>query len=442
MHVATSKSSALLVLAGIVWASAANSQGLGDDMASPPNIVLILADDVGREVLRCYGGRSYKTPNLDRLAADGVRLTHAYTMPVCHATRICLLTGKYPFRLGHPDWGTFPTEAEGRTLASALNQAGYATAIVGKWQLGLLREDLEQPHRLGFDEYALFGWHEGPWYYQPYIWQNGRLRDDVRDRYGPDVVCDYLIDFIDRHKTRPFVAFYSMSLCHAETNDLDRPAPVGPHGRYDSYAEMAAKMDVNVGRIIEALEARGLGESTLVIFTADNGTAAHNLIDAEGGEYVYEPVISLMNDRRVAGGKGTLTDWGTRVPFIAYWPGTLARGQVSDALTDVSDILPTLAEATAAKLPQDVQLDGHSLWPVLRGESVAGRPWVFAEHQGRCFVRDRRWKLYEDGKLFDMQADPDERTPVVDRSSDTESDTAREKLEQALAELKSVQSSG
>ena len=106
--------------------------------------------------------------------------------------------------------------------------------MVGKWQLALLGENLQHPHRMGFDEYCLYGWHEGPWYYRPHIWQNGKLRNDVRERYGPDVVCDYLIDFIERNKNGPFFAFYSMSLCHAETNDLDEPAPTGPKGRYDS----------------------------------------------------------------------------------------------------------------------------------------------------------------------------------------------------------------
>ena len=127
-----------------------------------PNIVLVLVDDVGREALGCYGGTSYKTPSIHRLAAGGVRLTHAYAMPVCHPTRICLLTGQYPFRLGNPLWGSFPPQAERRTLAQVLKNAGYATAVVGKWQLALLKDDLDQLCRMGFDEYCLFGWHEGP----------------------------------------------------------------------------------------------------------------------------------------------------------------------------------------------------------------------------------------------------------------------------------------
>jgi arylsulfatase A len=136
--------------------------------ASKPNILLILADDVGREVLGCYGGTSYKTPNIDQLAVDGVRFEHSYVMPVCHPTRTTLLTGQYPYRLGHPVWGSFPREAEKRTLPALLRAAGYATAVAGKWQLTLLKDDLEQPRRMGFDKYCLYGWHEGPWYYQPH----------------------------------------------------------------------------------------------------------------------------------------------------------------------------------------------------------------------------------------------------------------------------------
>ena len=312
--------------------------------AQQPNIVLILADDVGREVLGCYGGTSYKTPNIDRLAASGMRFQHFYTMPVCHPTRICLMTGQYPFRLANPPWGTFPKSAESRTLANILKRAGYATAIAGKWQLALLKDDLQQPHRMGFDEYCLYGWHEGPWYYQPYIWQNGKRRTDVQDRYGPDVTCDYVIDFIERNKSRPFFAFYSMELCHAETNDLEKPAPVGPNGRYDTYAEMVDKMDERVGRVVAALDRLQLRNNTLVVFTTDNGTAAHNLAGVEGDELIYEPVVSKMGDREIPGGKATLTDWGTRVPLIASWPGTIVPGQVSDDLVDMSDILPSLAD--------------------------------------------------------------------------------------------------
>jgi arylsulfatase A len=402
--------------------------------ARPPNIVLILADDVGREVLGCYGGTSYPTPNLDRLAAGGSRYLHAYTMPVCHPTRICLLTGQYPFRLGHPEWGTFPRHAERRTLAAVLKRAGYATAIAGKWQLALLKDDLQQPSRMGFDEYCLYGWHEGPWYYQPHIWQNGKRRADVRDRYGPDVICEYLIDFMKRNKDRPFFAFYSMELCHAETNDLDKPAPVGPNGRYDTYAEMATKMDERVGRVVAALDRLGLRENTLVLLMADNGTAARNLINVKGTEYIYENVVSKLGDLTIPGGKGTLTDWGTRVPLLMNWPGTIKPGEVNHELVDVSDVLPSLAKMAAAPLPNNVKLDGQSTAAPKR-DQVAPRRWVFAEHEGKCFVRNQRWKLYNDGRFYDMDVDPDEQRPLADDSLSAEGLSVRSQLNQALERL-------
>jgi arylsulfatase A len=356
-------------------------------------------------------------------------------MPVCHPTRICLLTGQYPFRLGNPPWGTFPVDAESRTVAQVVKSAGYATAVVGKWQLSLLKEDLDQPRRLGFDEYCLLGWHEGPWYYQPHIWQNGKRRIDVGDRYGPDVIFEYLRDFIDRHKSRPFCAFYSMTLCHSETNDLERPAPVGPQGRYDNFREMVVKMDDNIGRLVEHLELLGLRENTLVLYLADNGTARQSLIDAEGGEYIYETIVSRMGDREIPGGKGTLTDWGTRVPLIMSWPGTVDRGRVSEMLVDASDVLPSLADAASATLPEAVHLDGRSILARLRGSAVAARPWVFSEHEGRYFVRNERWKLYDDGRFFECEADPDEKQPMAEQRLSAAGAAARGELAEALDQL-------
>lgn len=404
---------------------------VGMATARQPNIVFILADDVGCEVLNCYGGTSYKTPNIDRLAAGGVRYRYAYTMPVCHPTRISLLTGQYPFRLGHPEWGSFPRAAESRTLAAVLKRAGYATVVAGKWQLALLKDDLEQPHRMGFDDYCLNGWHEGPRYYEPYIWQNGKLRTDVRDRYGPDVVCDFLIDFIKRHQDEPFFAYYPMLLCHAETNDLAKPAPFGPNGRYDNYAEMVTKMDDLVGRVVTALDQLGLRENTLLVYFSDNGTAERNLISAKGDRYIYETVISKMGDREIRGGKATLTDWGTHVPLIVNWPGTIEPGAVSDDLVDVSDFLPSLADLAGAKLPEDVQLDGHSI-PAQFREGAAPRSWVFAEHRGRCFLRNQHWKLYNDGAFYDLQADPDEKQPLASDALSAAAAAAHRALQQAL----------
>jgi arylsulfatase A len=240
-----------------------------------------------------------------------------------------------------------------------------------------------------------------------------------------------LIDFMERNRSGPFFAFYAMELCHAETNDLDKPAPVGPNGRYDSYAEMVGKMDERVGRVIAAIDRLGLRERTLILFTTDNGTAARTLVGVKGDELIYEPVISKMGDREIAGGKATLTDWGTRVPLIANWPGTIQPGQVNSNLVDVSDIMPSLVDVAGARLPTGAKLDGHSITAQLRSDA-APRRWVFAEHKGKCFVRNQRWKLYNDGQFFDMDADPDEKAPLMEDNLSADAAVARRELQEAL----------
>jgi arylsulfatase A-like enzyme len=317
-----------------------------------------------------------------------------------------------------------------------MKRAGYATAIAGKWQLMLLKKDPQQPHRMGFDEYSLFGWHEGPRYYDPLIWQNGEIRDDTKGRYGPELYTDFLIDFMERHRQQPFVAFYSMALCHAVTDDLDHPVPFGPgKNRYDSYAEMAESMDRMVGKLVAALRRLELQERTLVLFTGDNGTPRSCIAGVEDGRLTSEPVASRRNGREVRGGKGSLIDAGSRVPLIANWPGTIPGGQVVDDLVDCSDFLPTMADLGGAPLPEDVPLDGHSFAPRLRGTGPAPRLWAFCESGKNCWVRTQRWKLLNDGRLIDMQADPEEQHPIRPSDDTAESAAARKKLLQAFDEL-------
>ncbi len=338
----------LCVLMGLLISSSAATA-----RAEPPNIVLILADDVGREVLGCYGGESYSTPHIDALAAGGMRFTHCYSMPVCHPSRTCLLSGAYPAVLGNPKWGSFPRAEEERTFAAVLRRAGYATAIAGKWQLSILKDDPQQPRRMGFDEWSLFGWHEGPRYHDPLIYENGSPRTDTAGKYGPDLYVDFLVDFIRRHRAGPFFAYYSMALCHDVTNDIGQPVPYVPgKDRWMTYAEMAGEMDRSVGRLVAALDEMQLRASTLILFTGDNGTAAASIERYENGEYVRRKVFSKIGGRSVQGGKGQLTEWGTGVPLIANWPGHVPAGTVRNDLVDFSDFLPTLAELAGAACPR------------------------------------------------------------------------------------------
>ncbi|REJ87357.1 MAG: Cerebroside-sulfatase [Planctomycetota bacterium] len=409
------------------------SAGVADD-AHRPNFLIILADDVGRDAVGCYGGQSYPTPHIDALAETGLRFDHGYVMPSCHPTRITLLSGKYPFRTGHARWGSYPSDEENRTFAARLREAGYATAVAGKWQLSLLTKNPDQPHRMGFDEYCLFGWHEGPRYWQPMLIQNGTIRDDVADRYGPDVYVEFLTEFIENHREVPFLAYYPMALCHDVTDDLDEPVPYGPgKDRYEDYAEMMREMDERVGQIVAVLDRLDLREDTMILFLGDNGTPARSIIRAEDGKYIREPVYSETTWGRVQGGKTQLTDSGTRVPWIVNWPGHVEAGGVTDALVDASDLLPTLLELAGVDLEDSGAIDGQSFARTLTDPTHSARDWVFAEARGKSWVADQRWKLYTDGRLFDRNADPLEKAPVKNPSSPEAQD--------AIARLRSIHKS-
>lgn len=405
-----------------------------------PNILFILADDVGREVLECYGGSSYQTPNLNRLAATGAKFEHCYSMPVCHPTRICLLTGQYPRHIGNPRWGSFPENAETRTFASIAKRAGYATAVAGKWQLNLMTRDLGHPGRLGFDEWSLFAWHEGARYHEPMIHQNGKLLENTAGKYGPDLYVDFLVDFMKRQKDRknPFLAYYSMALCHDVTDDIDAPVPYGPRGRYDNFAEMAEQMDERIGRVMHFLDKSKLWDSTLVLFTTDNGTAGRSKISAIGNQnkFIYENVVSKFHGQDIPGGKGQLTDWGTRVPMIAVWKNVIKPGQSWDNLVDFSDLLPTFADLTEGTLPLGVPLDGHSFSGLLRGDGKSKRRWAYAEGKGgRFFAKTQRHKLYNSGQFFDTEADAFEKRALDVSSLNGKARRDFESLQKAISTL-------
>ena len=403
-----------------------------------PNILLIMADDVGSDAIGCYGGQSYPTPHIDALAEGGMKFNHGYSMPVCHPSRICLMTGRYPSRFGPEGskWGDYPDAAEGISIGDVMKKGGYATAVAGKWQLCMMKDDLMQPARTGFDEWCLFGWHEGGRFHDPFIYENGELRDDTSGQYGPDFYSDFLLDFMERsHEDgKPFFAYYPMALCHDVTDDLkDEHVSYFRDGRWMNYAEMMGSLDDMVGRMIRGLERIGVRDNTLVIFTTDNGTpkASYLYVD-EDGEMVRPKVLSIQNGKIVPGGKGKFDDTGTRVPLIANWPGKIKAGSVVDEMADLTDLLPTVAEV--AGLDDDgVARDGISYAPVLFGENRATeRPWIYVELKGKRCVRSPRWKLYDKGRFYDLENDPLEKSPLKIETLSSEGREEHARLQKAL----------
>ena len=405
---------AALAFAGWVCGSVA----LADEVAAPPrpNILLILADDMGYETVGVNGGESYRTPRLDALARSGIRFENAHSTPKCIPSRVTLMTGRYTFRTNSGRKVLPPSE---KTFADVLKRAGYATAVAGKWQLSRLKKNPSDPVERGFDEYSLWAWHEGPRYYEPWIWQNGKLlKKEVRDRYGPDWYSRFLIDFMEKNRDRPFVAYYPMTLAHSpDEYEVSRP------GGQKSYGEMVEYADLIVGRLIDALDRLGLRERTLVIFTADNGSP--------------DFVQSKIPGKVVSRARRMLGDTGTHVPFFASWPGTAPAGTVSAELVDLTDILPTLAELAGARLPQGVVIDGRSFAPQLQGQPGIRRAWIFTEWKRKSWIRNARWKLYAEGDFYDLDSDPDEARRLGAGDLDEEGRAARRALESALFDLRS-----
>lgn len=410
--------SSACVLAGIGWASAARAA----DVARRPNVVLILVDDFGYECVGANGGQSYRTPVLDGLAAGGMRFEQCHCLPLCTPTRVQLMTGlsnrRNYTRFGHLD----PTQ---KTFANHLRDAGYATGVVGKWQLG---NGFEGPGLFGFDDYCLWQLTRKPGRYRaPGLEIAGREVDYPDDAYGPDVMNDHALDFIGRCKDRPFLLYYPMTLVHSPLEPTP-DSPDGLRGRRgpDTFADMVAYADTLVGTIVEALDRHGLREHTLVMVLGDNGTA--------------RGTVTRFQGRDVVGGKGRTTVRGTLVPAIVNWPGTVPAGAVCRDLVDSTDVMPTILEAAGVETPADAPLDGRSFLPLLQGEPGPVREWIYAwygpdggETPRAEFAFDTVHKLYADGRFFDLVEDEDEQSPLAPESLPPRAAAAREKLAGVLA---------
>lgn len=416
-----------------------------------PNILCILLDDLGKEWISCYGARDIETPNIDALARGGIRFDNVYSMPQCTPSRMCLLTGQYPYRNGWvnhwdvPRWGRarYDVEAYPCNLGVLMRDAGYATAVAGKWQINDFRVEPDAMEKAGFDEWCMWTGYEagnppsGERYWDPYIYRNGKASQTYPGAFGPDMFCDFVIDFMNRQTEsgQPFFVYYPMVLTHTPftTTPLEPDAKTG----LDKHKAMVRYSDHLLGRLIEALEKAGVRDNTLVIFTADNGTC--------------RAMTGHIGDRAIPGGKAKTVEPGVNIPFIANWPGTVPAGRVSKALVDFTDMIPTFADFAGLPVPGPDKVDGSSIAPYLRGKvDDSPRDWILAMggHNNAKVsergvenewyfrdrvVRDKRYKLYvgtdrEPEKFIDLQADPDERTDITGSESD-EALASRRRLE-------------
>lgn len=391
-----------------------------------PNVILIMADDFGYECVTANGGESYRTPNLDRLAASGVRFEHCHVQPLCTPTRVQLMTGRYNVR-NYLNFGTLiRTET---TFAHLLKSAGYATGICGKWQLG---REVDSPRHFGFDESFLWQHtRRPPRYANPGLEHNGVEKDYANGEYGPSLVNDFAMDFVTRHKDEPFFLYYPMILTHDPFQPTPDSADWDPKARGENvnrdekhFADMTAFMDKLVGQLDAKLTALGIRDNTLLIFTGDNGTGAG--------------VTSRFRGAAYKGGKGTTTARGTHVPLIVSWPAVIKGGRVCADLVSSTDFLPTICAAAGAQVPANV--DGVSFLPQLRGEKGAPREWLYAWYSPRQnanatvreFAHNHAHKLYRTGEYFDLAADPFEQKPLQVASLTGAQAHAAKKLQAAL----------
>ncbi len=430
-----------LICLGILLASSIVAKAQSPGQKKPPNVIIVYADDLGYADLGCFGAKRIQTPNLDRMARQGVRFTSFYvSQAVCSASRAALMTGRYSNRVGilgalgpNNKNGLPPGE---RTIADLLKALGYSTGIIGKWHLGHLAEHL--PTRHGFDEYFGLPYSNDMWPKHPtakfpdlpLIEGEKIIAHNPDQSKLPTWYTERAVSFIERHKDRPFFLYVAHTMPHVPLFVSERFKGKSEQGL---YGDVIMEIDWSVGQILEALKKQGLDDNTLVIFTSDNG-----------------PWLSYGNHGGSAGllreGKGTAWEGGVRVPFIARWPGRIPAGKTNPEPAMTIDLLPTIAKFTGAKLPNH-KIDGKDIGPLLLSEAGAKSPHVayyFYWGNELHAVRSGPWKLYfphsyrtlagsapgNDGKpgpyktaktelaLFNVETDLSETTNHADRELD------------------------
>lgn len=394
-----------------------------------------MADDLGYECIGANGCESYKTPHLDRLAATGMRFEHCHVQPLCTPTRLQMMTGLYNVR-NYLRFGVLPKQET--TFAHTLSRAGYVTGICGKWQLGQAQG---LPQHFGFQEDLLWQHtRRPPRYANPGLERQGKPLNYTQGEYGPKLINDFALDFVTRHRDKPFFLYYPMILTH----DPFQPTPDSPNWNPRAkgekvnrspkhFADMVTYMDAMIGRLDGKLKELGIRENTLLIFLGDNGTHKSITTRFRGQDYV--------------GGKGTTTARGTHVPCIVSWPSVITKPVVNSDLISSVDFYPTLCEAAGVPIPAG--LDGVSFAPRLRGDNGMPREWIYVWYSPRqCLdlstrecAFDHDYKLYRNGTLFHLRDDPFEDRPLKASEQTGPAAKAVAKLQGALDQFRDARPS-
>ncbi len=413
--------------------------------ARSPNIIYILADDLGYGDLSCLGQQKFKTPHIDSLAKEGMIFTQHYSgSTVCAPSRCSLLTGLHTghaFVRGNAEVmpeGQASMPASTRTVAHLLREAGYATGIFGKWGLGAPGSDSE-PLRMGFDRFYGYNCQRMAHHYYPYFLWSDNQREMLWNNFGletgdyaPDLIQEQVLKFIENNRERPFFCYYALIQPHAEMfapeeymqkyrgkflpeteyagTDGGPSFRKGPYGSqaesHAAFAAMVGVMDDDIGELKAKLRQLGIDRETLIIFTSDNGP------HVEGG---HNPAYFNSSGSR-RGTKRDLYEGGIRVPMIAWWPGKIRAGATTDHLSAFWDIMPTFADLAGAETPKNI--DGISFLPTLL--NYPGQRahdylyWEFHEQRGRVAIRQGRWK----GVRYNVAINPDSPLELYDLAAD------------------------
>ena len=410
-----------------------------------PNIVFILADDLGYGDVGCYGQKRIKTPNIDRLAQEGMRFTDFYAgCTVCAPSRCVLMTG---YHMGHcyvrgnagqKDRSIQILRDQDVTVAEVLKQAGYATALCGKWGLGE-ESSVGVPNKQGFDYF--FGYlnqHHAHNYYPAYLFKNderyplknivpgdgdfGRGVASEKVEYSSDLITSQALKWVELNKNRPFFLYYAPTLPHANNEGGKEGMEVPDLGEYSNtdwppqqkaQAAMVSHLDASVGKLLDLLKRLKLDENTLVFFSSDNGP------HREGGN---DPDFNNSNGP-LRGIKRDLTEGGIRVPFVARWPGRIKAGTTSNFVGGFQDLMPSLAELAGASAGAPKDTDGLSILPTLLGQPDKQQQhdylyWAFYERGGAQAARAGRWKAVQQPyhspvRLYDLASDIGEERDVA-----------------------------